>query len=55
MCAPSFFIPGTQKGASSFLFDALNRHPQVLQVEREGGREGGKEGVQMKRTLYAGI
>ena len=30
--APSFFIPGTQKGASSFLFRAINMHPQVLQV-----------------------
>ena len=28
-CAPSFIIPGTQKGASTFLFHALSRHPQV--------------------------
>ena len=30
ICAPSFFIPGTQKGASSFLFHAIALHPQVL-------------------------
>ena len=29
-CAPTFVVPGTQKGASTFLFHALSRHPQVV-------------------------
>ena len=28
-CAPSVFVPGTQKGASTFLFHAISFHPQV--------------------------
>ena len=40
-CAPSFVIPGTQKGASTFLFHALSRHPQVVPPLR--GAHGYKE------------
>ena len=40
-CAPSFIIPGTQKGASTFLFHALSRHPQVVPPLR--GAHGYKE------------
>ena len=29
-CAPSVFIPGTQKGASTFIFHAISWHPQVV-------------------------
>lgn len=32
-CAPSVFVPGTQKGASTFLFHAISWHPQVGGVE----------------------
>ena len=40
-CAPTFVIPGTQKGASTFLFHALSRHPQVVPPLR--GAHGYKE------------
>lgn len=33
-CAPSVFVPGTQKGASTFLFHAIAYHPQVGALER---------------------
>lgn len=32
-CAPSVFVPGTQKGASTFLFHAIAYHPQVCAFE----------------------
>ena len=40
-CAPGFVIPGAQKGASTFLFHALMRHPQVIPPLR--GAHGYKE------------
>ncbi|CAB1100726.1 unnamed protein product [Ectocarpus sp. CCAP 1310/34] len=40
-CAPSVFVPGTQKGASTFLFHAISWHPQVVQPLR--GAHGFKE------------
>ncbi|CAN0313247.1 unnamed protein product, partial [Phaeothamnion confervicola] len=33
-CAPAVFVPGAQKGASTFLFHAITWHPQVLQPLR---------------------
>lgn len=33
-CAPTVFVPGTQKGASTFLFHAIAWHPQFLQPLR---------------------
>ncbi|CAM9412511.1 unnamed protein product [Ectocarpus sp. 12 AP-2014] len=40
-CAPSVFVPGTQKGASTFLFHAISWHPQMVQPLR--GAHGFKE------------
>ncbi|CAM9256990.1 unnamed protein product [Choristocarpus tenellus] len=40
-CAPGVFVPGTQKGASTFLFHAISWHPQVVQPLR--GSHGFKE------------
>eukprot|EP00752_Nemacystus_decipiens_P017805 g15963.t1 len=40
-CAPRVFVPGTQKGASTFLFHAISWHPQMVQPLR--GAHGFKE------------
>ncbi|KAG5175068.1 hypothetical protein JKP88DRAFT_265996 [Tribonema minus] len=41
VCAPTVFVPGAQKGASTFLFHAITWHPQVVQPLR--GAHGFKE------------
>ena len=49
ICAPSFFIPGTQKGASSFLFHILALHPQIL-LPLEGSQYK-ETGVYIKKNI----
>lgn len=33
-CAPTFVIPGFMKAGTSFVYDALSKHPQVLTALR---------------------
>ncbi|CAN0035859.1 unnamed protein product [Scytosiphon promiscuus] len=51
-CAPSVFVPGTQKGASTFLFHAISWHPQVVQPLR--GAHGFKETGRYSPGVAAG-
>jgi hypothetical protein len=56
-CAPAFVIPGTQKGASTFLFHALSRHPQVVPPLRgaHGYKEAGAYVLQNCRRKHGQI
>ncbi|CAN0012361.1 unnamed protein product, partial [Hapterophycus canaliculatus] len=51
-CAPTIFVPGTQKGASTFLFHAISWHPQVVQPLR--GAHGFKETGRYSPGVAAG-
>jgi len=47
------FVPGTQKGASTFLFHAITWHPQVRERVAIGGRGVGRFGYWIFETAIA--